>query len=125
MYRSADTRQLSVLLRISSDLDIIGDVTARVDNPADLLAWASTLPEPTICAWRATSGKTYVQVSSHHDRAPIHGLITAVLSCEHHGEYWNTLVQGNDPKPGQQQPLHINDLSSAWDHMPSPHETNP
>ena len=51
MLRSPNT--LSTLLRISSDLDIAGDVTATVETPSALLVWAHALPEPTICAWRA------------------------------------------------------------------------
>jgi hypothetical protein len=44
---------LSTLLRISRGLDIVGDVTAIVDSPSALLAWAHALPEPTIGVWRA------------------------------------------------------------------------
>ena len=46
MYPSQDARELSVLLRISRELDIVGDVTATVDAPAELLAWANILTDP-------------------------------------------------------------------------------
>jgi hypothetical protein len=48
MSTSFDAHQLATLLRISSELDIIGDVTATVATPSELLAWAHALPEPTI-----------------------------------------------------------------------------
>jgi hypothetical protein len=117
MYPSADNHQLSILLRISRELDVVGDVTATVDNPADLLAWASVLPEPTICAWRSHSGHRYVQVSAPHDRLPVHGRITAVLAGDQHTGYWDELV-GHDPAPGEEQMLSLKDLSRAWEAMP-------
>ena len=40
MYRAQAARELSILLRISRELDVVGDVTAIVDNPSELLAWA-------------------------------------------------------------------------------------
>ena len=48
MYPSQDARELAILLRISRELDIVGDVTATVDNPSELLAWATTLTSPDI-----------------------------------------------------------------------------
>jgi len=53
MYPTKDARELAILLRISRELDIIGDVTATVDNPSELLAWALILSSPHIVAWRA------------------------------------------------------------------------
>ena len=50
MLRAGDARELSILLRISSELDILGDVTATVDNPSELLAWARTLNQPAVLA---------------------------------------------------------------------------
>ena len=89
-YPTADSRQLSILLRISRELDVVGDVTATVDQPSDVLAWATVLPEPTIGAWRAEdSGHRYVQVTAPHHRDPIHGRVTAVLPCEAHREFWD------------------------------------
>ena len=44
MSTSIDAQQLTTLLRISSELDIIGDVTATVATPSELLAWAHALP---------------------------------------------------------------------------------
>jgi hypothetical protein len=122
MYRSSDTHQLSILLRISSELDIVGDVTATVHNPADLLAWASLLPEPTICAWRSGSGHRYVQVSARHDRLPVHGRITAVLAADAHIGFWNELVH-HAPAPGDRQELSLKDLSRAWEATPLTAET--
>ena len=56
MLRSPNA--LSTLLRISRDLDIVGDVTATVDSPSALLAWTHALPEPIIRAWRADDSAT-------------------------------------------------------------------
>ena len=53
MYPSREARELAILLRISRDLDICGDVTATVDSPSELLAWADILSERSIRAWRA------------------------------------------------------------------------
>jgi hypothetical protein len=118
MYPSADSHQLSILLKISRDLDIVGDVTATVDSPADLLTWAATLPEPSIGAWRAMdSGHRYVHVTAAHHREPIHGRVAAVLSCEHHGEFWSQLLPG-DLEPGQEKRLSVDELASAWAAMP-------
>ena len=38
MYPAKDARELAILLRISRELDVVGDVTATVDNPSELLA---------------------------------------------------------------------------------------
>ena len=43
MYPSQEARELNILIRISRELDIIGDVSATVDNPSELLAWAAVL----------------------------------------------------------------------------------
>jgi hypothetical protein len=81
MSTSLNAQQLTTLLRISSELDIIGDVTATVATPSELLAWAHALPEPTLCAWRAEdSGNRYVQVTAACHRNPVHGRVTAVLT---------------------------------------------
>ena len=50
MYPSTVARQLAILLRISRELDIVGDVSATVDNPSELLAWAAILTDATIAA---------------------------------------------------------------------------
>lgn len=93
MLKSPNT--LSTLLRISRDLDIIGDVTATVDTPSALLAWAHALPEPLICAWRAEdSGHRYVHVSADCHHTPLRGQVTAVLNAEHHRSFWSALLQG-------------------------------
>jgi hypothetical protein len=118
MYPSADARQLSILLRISSELDIVGDVTATVENPADLLAWATLLPQPIICAWRAHSGKRYLQATAAHDRLPVHGRITAVLAADQHSQFWNEALQQHELKPGEEQLLSIANLNRAWETMP-------
>jgi hypothetical protein len=93
MSHSLDAHQLSTLLRISSELDIVGDVTATVATPSDLLAWAHALPEPSICAWRADdSGNRYVQVSATCHRNPLHGQFTAVLTGDDHRPFWAALL---------------------------------
>lgn len=118
MYPSQDARELSVLLRISRELDIVGDVTATVDAPAELLAWATILEDPAIVAWRAEdSGHRYLHVTAVHHRRPIRGPITAVLHCEQHRAYWDELLPQDIP-PGSKETLTIKDLSAAWNAMP-------
>ena len=119
MYPSADQRELTVLLRIARDLDIIGDVSVTVDNPSELLAWADVLPEPGVVAWRTRdSGKRFAQVSTSHGRSPIHGEVTVVLGCEQHRAFWDELVGRTDLEPGATRVLSVKALSSAWDAMP-------
>ncbi|KQY56228.1 hypothetical protein ASD30_07670 [Nocardioides sp. Root140] len=118
MYPAKDARELAILLRISRELDVVGDVTATVDNPSELLAWALILSRPQILAWRATdSGHRYLQVSAHRKRAPIRGDITAVLDCERHADYWAAL-QLDELTPGGRRELGTDALSSAWATMP-------
>lgn len=118
MYPTRDARELAILLRISRELDIIGDVTATVDNPSELLAWALILSSPHIVAWRAgDSGHRYLQVSAHRSKAPIRGDITAVLHCEQHLDYWQALDLA-DLTPGDRRELEREALSSAWATMP-------
>ena len=118
MYPSPDARELSILLRISRELDVVGDITATVEGPSELLAWANTVVEPTIAAWRAAdSGHCYVQVTASSNRAPVRGQITAVLHCDRHPEFWRELV-GPDLQPGGQRLLSLEDLSAAWTAMP-------
>jgi hypothetical protein len=118
MYRGRNARQLAILLRISRDLDICGDVTATVDNPSELLAWANSLHEPVIQAWRAQdSGFRYVQVTADHAGAPIRGRVAAVLVCEQHQEFWDCLGLA-DLERGRSSPLAVADLARAWEAMP-------
>ena len=113
MLRSPNT--LSTLLRISHDLDIIGDLTATVETPSALLAWAHALPEPIIYAWRAEDSATrYVHVSATCHHAPLRGQITAVLNAEPHHAFWSALLPQHDLTPGQQQPLPLSTLIAAW-----------
>ena len=80
MYPSKDARELAILLRISRELDIVGDVSATVDNPSELLAWAALLTDATIAAWRGhDSGHRYLQVTAAHRRARSMG--ASPLSC--------------------------------------------
>lgn len=119
MYPSKDARELAILLRISRELDVVGDATATVDNPSELLAWALILSRPDVLAWRANdSGHRYLHVTAPHERAPIRGQITAVLACEHHREYWNALGL-TDLAPGERHELSVDALSSAWAVMPT------
>ncbi len=119
MYPARSARELGILLRISRELDVVGDVTAIVDNPSELLAWATTLTDPTLTAWRATgSGSRYLQVSATHNREPIRGQITAVLHCDRHLEFWQELNDTHDLKAGDRTQLALTDLSRAWQAMP-------
>jgi hypothetical protein len=115
MSTSTEAHQLSRLLRLSSELDIVGDVTATVANPSDLLAWAHALPEPTICAWRAEdSSNRYVQVTAACHRNPVHGRITAVLTADDHRTFWAALLPEGDLTAGEEQLLPLNALTVAW-----------
>lgn len=118
MYPAKDARELAILLRISRELDVVGDVTATVDNPSEILAWALVLSEPVILAWRADdSGHRYLQVAADRNRAPIRGRVTAVLPCDQHLEFWTAL--GLDQLVnGDRKPLKVDALSSAWAVMP-------
>jgi hypothetical protein len=122
MYPSKDARELAVLLRISRELDIVGDVSATVDSPSELIAWATILHEPVIAAWRGQdsgddSGHRYLQVTADHRRAPVHGRITAVLPCEQHREFWEALPL-DDLEAGQTRNLSEANLAAAWSVMP-------
>jgi len=119
MYPNHAARELGVLLRLSQEIDVVGDVTAIVSNPSELLAWSSTLADPKVVAWQATdSGRRYVQVTAAHQHAPIRGRVTAVLHCEHHPEFWHELTAEHDATAGRQVSLTIKDLARAWDVMP-------
>jgi hypothetical protein len=118
MYPSKHARELAILLRISRELDIVGDVSATIDNPSELLAWATILTDPTIAAWRAQdSGHRYIQVTADHARAPVRGRVTAVLPCEQHTEFWHALTL-DQVSPGDTRTLSIADLTAAWSDMP-------
>jgi hypothetical protein len=118
MYPSKQARELAILMRISRELDIVGDVSATVDNPSQLLAWATILTGPTITAWRAEdSGHRYVHVTADHRRAPIRGRISAVLPCEQHLEFWQALGL-EQVEAGETRSLKRRDLSQAWAAMP-------
>lgn len=117
-YPPSNARQLEILLRISADINIVGDVSVTVDNPAELLAWSGLLHEPTILAWRAIdSGKRYVHVSANSEHAPVRGYITAALKADQHREFWDELLP-NDLSPGVDQTLLHADLSKAWQATP-------
>ncbi len=119
MYPARAARELGILLRISRELDIVGDVTAIVDNPSELVAWATTLTDPTLLAWRAAdSGSRYLQVSATHTREPIRGKVTAVLHCDQHPEFWRELSDNHDLEVGDRVPLTLANLSRAWQAMP-------
>jgi len=118
MYPSKDARELAILLRISRELDIVGDLTATVDNPSELLAWALILSEPDVLAWRATdSGHRYLHVTAHRSGPPVRGSITAVLACDQHTHYWDALGCGR-LAAGDRHELSVAALSSAWAVMP-------
>ena len=118
MYPAKDARELAILLRISRELDVVGDVTATIDNPSELLAWALVLADPEIVAWRGEdSAHRYLRVTAHRNRAPIRGYVTAVLSCEQHQEFWNALGL-EQLSPGARRAIDAAALSSAWELMP-------
>jgi len=118
MYPARDARELAILLRISRELDVVGDVTATVDNPSEVLAWALVLSRPTVLAWRAKdSGHRFLHVTASRTRAPIRGRITAVLDCEQHPEFWSAL-ELDDLTNGGRRDLDVDALSSAWAIMP-------
>jgi len=118
MYPAKDARELAILLRTSRELDVVGDITATVDNPSELLAWALILSRPEVLAWRATdSGHRYLHVSAHRAKAPIRGQITAILDAEQHRGFWNALELA-DLTPGDRRQLGTDTLSSAWATIP-------
>jgi hypothetical protein len=118
MYPSKDARELSVLLRISRELDVVGDVSATVDNPSELIAWASILSEAEIVAWRSKdSGHRYIQVTADHRSAPVRGRVTAVLACDQHLEFWHALGLDELDHPTVTH-LSRAALSKAWTDMP-------
>jgi hypothetical protein len=118
MYPSKEARELAILLRISRELDIVGDITVTVDNPSEILAWATIMTHPHIVAWRARdSGHRYLQVTAAHERAPVRGRVTAVLPCEQHAEFWRALdLDGLEP--GGREHVALTALSTAWAAMP-------
>jgi hypothetical protein len=126
MYPSPDARELGVLLRICRDLDVVGDVTATVDSPSELIAWASVLRDARIAAWRAKdSGHRYVQVTAERRTAPVRGRVTAVLPCEQHPQFWAALGL-EFAGPNGVRHLEVADLSKAWSAMPiTPSELAP
>jgi hypothetical protein len=118
MYPSPDARELTVLLRICREIDVVGDVTATVDSPSELLAWASVLSDAQIVGWRAKdSGHRYVQVTAERRTAPVRGRVTAVLPCEQHRQFWDALGLG-DLSPDGNEHLDVAALSKAWSAMP-------
>jgi hypothetical protein len=118
MYPSREARELAILLRISRELDICGDATATVDNPSELLAWATVLTEPSIRAWRAhDSGHRYLEVAADHQRAPVRGHVAAVLDCEQHAAFWSECGL-DDLASGGSRHLSTADLARAWETMP-------
>ena len=93
--RRRSARELAILLRISRELDIVGDVSAAVEDPPAARLGSNPDP-PTIAAWRGQdSGHRYLQVTAVHHRPPVHGRVTAVLPCEQHSAFW----QGTRPRP--------------------------
>jgi hypothetical protein len=118
MYPSPEEREVGILLRISRELDVCGDLTATVDNPSELIAWATVLTNPTVKAWRPQdSGCRFVHVSADHHRAPVRGHVSAVLSCEQHAHFWDALHL-DDLEPGGARSLSVADLAAAWETMP-------
>jgi hypothetical protein len=119
MNTSGDARQMAALLRISESLDIVGDVSVMVANPAELLAWARTLPQPTIFAWRGhVSGKRFVHVTAVNGSNPVHGRVTAALRADQHLRFWKELIPEGDLEPGDERTIAVSELALAWEAMP-------
>jgi hypothetical protein len=118
MYPSPEAREVGILLRISRELDVCGDLTATLDNPSELIAWARVLTDPTVLARRPQgSGARFVQVSADHHQAPVRGHVSAVLACEQHAHFWDALHL-DDLEPGDTRSLRVADLAKAWEAMP-------
>ncbi len=118
MYPSQEAREVAILLKISRELDVCGDLTATVDNPSELIAWASVLSGPAIVAWQASDSRCrFVQVSADHHRAPVRGHVAAVLTCDQHAGFWDALKLSDLP-PGHTRPLTLKDLTNAWEALP-------
>jgi hypothetical protein len=118
MYPTQEAREVAILMRISRELDVCGDVTATANTPSELIAWASVLTEPAVVAWQATdSHSRFVQVSADHHRPPVRGRVAAVLACDDHRAFWDAL-DIEDLPAGRAMPLTLADLSRAWDAIP-------
>lgn len=118
MCSASEAHELAVLLRISREFDIAGDLTATVDNPSELVAWTMLLDRAEALAWRADeSGRRYLQVTAHSDQSPIKGRITAVLPCKDHLDFWNALGLSDLP-PGEHRELPAAAISDAWMDLP-------
>ena len=110
---------MAALLRISETLDIVGDVSVTVANPAELLAWANTLQRPTIFAWRGhVSGKRFVHVTAVNGSNPVHGRVTAALRADHHLRFWKELIPEGDLESGDERSITVRELARAWEAMP-------
>lgn len=118
MYPTQEAREIEVLLRISREIDVCGDLTATVDNPSELIAWAGVLSDPAIVAWQASDSRCrFVQVSADHHRAPVRGRVVAVLACDGHPDFWRALDLV-DLAAGHARSLTFEDLTRAWGAMP-------
>lgn len=118
MHGTSDASVVDNLLRSSRELDVVGDVTATVSYPSDLLAWSVALVSPEVCAWRsADSGHRFVQVAAPREGPPVRGVVTAVLDCERHPAFWQALGLADVP-PGARRPLGVRALGEAWSALP-------
>lgn len=122
MYTSEEARELAMLLGVSRELHIHGDVAATVDNPSELLAIAAMLADPVITAWTGpSSARGSIQVCADRTGPPIHGRLTVVLACEQHPIFWDALSQRLDRiEPHTTRHLTVADLTEAWSAMPTP-----
>lgn len=110
---------MAALLRISESLDIVGDVSVTVANPAELLAWANALRQPTIFAWRGhVSGKRFVHVTAVNGSNPVHGRVTAALRADEHTRFWKELIPEGDLDAGGERTITVSDLAQAWEAIP-------
>ena len=127
MRTFSDSRQMSVLLRIGSELDIVGDVSVCVAAPSELLAWCNVLDRPAIRAWHGTdSGQRYVHVTAASEHSPVRGRITAVLHADsNHEQFWKILMDERELAPGEDRELARADLVRSVFMPPDPTVADP
>lgn len=121
MYLSEEAHEFAVLLGISREVHIHGDVAATVDDPCEFVAFATMLSAPEITAWTgSSSARGSIQACADRTGPPVHGRITVVLACEQHPIFWNALSRRLDRiEPHTTRHLTIADLTEAWSTMPT------
>lgn len=114
MSDKTTTKEMGRLLQHASTLNIVGDATAAIETPEDLLEWTNALACPLILAWRCIdSGYRYVQVQARHAGPPVNGHLMIYLPCENYREFWSALV-GEEMSPGAEREFDRRALRSAY-----------